>query len=67
MDDQCTYKFEQISFNLITISPTQAAQEAMRMTEDTVQKATDWGYNTAWALMGTVLFFSLLAFFFRKL
>lgn len=63
MDDQCAYKFEQI----IAMNPTQAAQEAMAMTEDTVQRATDWGYNTAWALMGTVLFFSLLAFFFRKI
>ncbi len=52
---------------IATTNPVEAAEQAMEMTESVVIQATDWGLTAAFALMGTVTFFCLITFLFRRL
>ena len=52
---------------IATTDPVQAADYAIEMTESVITQATDWGYTAGFALMGTVTFFALITFLFKKL
>jgi len=52
---------------LATKDPVQAAGYAIDMTSSVVDQATKWGMDAGFALMGTVAFFCLITFLFRKL
>ena len=55
------------NYLLATTDPVEAANQALQMTESVVEQATAWGYEAGFALMGTVVFFGLITFLFRKI
>ncbi len=52
---------------IATTNPVEAAEQAIEMTESVIIQATNWGVTASFALMGTVTFFCLIAFLFRRL